>query len=77
MGTKHFDSELLFELVLEQCNSIWVQNAKGGQMCNPIVLEQCNSIWVQNLAGTYDDTLYVLEQCNSIWVQNHSNGVHG
>ena len=34
--------------VLEQCNSIWVQNLICATNHATCVLEQCNSIWVQN-----------------------------
>ena len=34
--------------VLEQCNSIWVQNWYDNNCREFDVLEQCNSIWVQN-----------------------------
>ena len=71
MGTKLFLSRYCTaSAVLEQCNSIWVQNARVGEGVRGRVLEQCNSIWVQNIAHKLRIIKRVLEQCNSIWVQN-------
>ena len=41
--------------VLEQCNSIWVQNLYRQLVVILSVLEQCNSIWVQNIGRLTKD----------------------
>ena len=70
MGTKPTQKPLDLIYVLEQCNSIWVQNGTVFQRYFRAVLEQCNSIWVQNNHLDTTNGVIVLEQCNSIWVQN-------
>ena len=70
MGTKLLVRLLTRDPVLEQCNSIWVQNGDSHPYAYRHVLEQCNSIWVQNYKSLQKANENVLEQCNSIWVQN-------
>ena len=48
MGTKLDYKWYNNKCVLEQCNSIWVQNTIDHDCNVATVLEQCNSIWVQN-----------------------------
>ena len=57
-------------LVLERCNSIWLQNELAEWDLPALVLERCNSIWLQNGFMRSSGVSEVLERCNSIWLQN-------